>query len=333
MVYNLAAIGGTFDRLHVGHIVFLRFAFSHAKEVIIGLTSDKYIEKAEKEYKEIESYEVRNINLIKFLKENNFFKRAKIIPIDNIFGPLLDSKFLIDGLIVTKDTEKGAIIINKYRQQKGLLALPIIISPCIKSIQRDIICSTSIRQGKMDRDGNIYLPQKSLMQTFTLPDFLRDELKLPLGKILKGDKKDFVGLNPETTITVGDITTRLGNSNKLNQKISVIDFTVARKKEFVSLQELGFKGDEKIFSIANPPSQITSQLLRIIADLFAKNFSKKRIVIFIEGEEDLAVIPLILASPLGFVILYGQPNQGFVKVIVTEDIKLKAYALFKKFKV
>jgi uncharacterized protein (UPF0218 family) len=33
-------------------------------------------------------------------------------------------------------------------------------------------------------------------------------------------------------------------------------------------------------------------------------------VIFVDGEEDLAVIPLVIAAPDGAAILYGQPGKG-----------------------
>ena len=32
----------------------------------------------------------------------------------------------------------------------------------------------------------------------------------------------------------------------------------------------------------------------------------------VDGEEDLAVIPLVIAAPDGAIVLYGQPHQGVV---------------------
>jgi hypothetical protein len=53
--------------------------------------------------------------------------------------------------------------------------------------------------------------------------------------------------------------------------------------------------------------------------------------ILVEGEEDLAVLPVLLISPLGFSVFYGQPNEGLVKIQVSEENKEKAYQLVENF--
>ena len=42
MEFNLVALGGTFDIVHIGHIALLEKGFSISKKVIIGLTSDQF---------------------------------------------------------------------------------------------------------------------------------------------------------------------------------------------------------------------------------------------------------------------------------------------------
>jgi uncharacterized protein (UPF0218 family) len=44
-------------------------------------------------------------------------------------------------------------------------------------------------------------------------------------------------------------------------------------------------------------------------------------LIFVDGEEDLAAIALMLSLPLGSKIYYGQPNQGLIEMTVTEEKK------------
>ena len=58
-----------------------------------------------------------------------------------------------------------------------------------------------------------------------------------------------------------------------------------------------------------------------------------RSVLIVDGEEDLAVIPFVLASPLGWTILYGQPNEGVVELVVTSETKqtvLQLLGLFSR---
>ena len=57
-----------------------------------------------------------------------------------------------------------------------------------------------------------------------------------------------------------------------------------------------------------------------------------KVVIKVNGEEDMAVIPVVLASPLGYEIYYGQPGKGVVKIIVTEKIKGEIKNLISKFR-
>ena len=47
-------------------------------------------------------------------------------------------------------------------------------------------------------------------------------------------------------------------------------------------------------------------------------------MIYVDGEEDLAVIPLVIASDEGSIILYGQPGEGVVFREVDQEAKEKA---------
>jgi len=47
-------------------------------------------------------------------------------------------------------------------------------------------------------------------------------------------------------------------------------------------------------------------------------------MIYVDGEEDLAVIPLVIASNEGSIILYGQPGEGVVFCKVDREAKEKA---------
>ena len=48
---------------------------------------------------------------------------------------------------------------------------------------------------------------------------------------------------------------------------------------------------------------------------------KSRVSVIVEGEEDLLVLPLISLTPIGSLIVYGQPREGMVVVEVTKEIK------------
>ena len=50
---------------------------------------------------------------------------------------------------------------------------------------------------------------------------------------------------------------------------------------------------------------------------------KPPVRITINGEEDLLVIPVCLYAPENSVVMYGQPNEGLVIVIIDENIRKK----------
>ena len=56
------------------------------------------------------------------------------------------------------------------------------------------------------------------------------------------------------------------------------------------------------------PVTLTDDLIRALERAINRN----PVMIFVEGEEDLAVIPLVIAAPDGAVILYGQPHEEVV---------------------
>lgn len=54
-------------------------------------------------------------------------------------------------------------------------------------------------------------------------------------------------------------------------------------------------------------------------------------LLLVDGEEDLLALPAIVHAPIGGVVYYGQPQQGLVEVMVTEEKKREVLALLKQF--
>jgi hypothetical protein len=68
-------------------------------------------------------------------------------------------------------------------------------------------------------------------------------------------------------------------------------------------------------NVKNPAGTLTDEL--ICALTYA--VLHPPVTINVDGEEDLAVLPLIIAAPLGAIVLYGQPHQGVVMRIVNRE--------------
>lgn len=331
MKFNTVVCGGTFDHFHKGHREFLRHVLSISNKAVIGLTSDIYI-KAKNDNEWIEDYSTRKRELCQFLDQEKAKNRVEIEPIDDIFIPKIWENLPIEAIIVSKNTISGAEKINLKRKEQGRYSLKVEIAPLVKDQGNEYISSGRIRKGEINREGKLYVNPLWIKKNLILPKSLRKEFRKPFGELfrdvdnaVKDKDKNFL------IITVGDITTKIFNDNSLGQNISVIDFKVAREKKFYNILELGFSGTEEIFNVDNPAGCITSNLFIKLAEIFKSDIQGK-MVLQVNGEEDLTVLPLVLFSPLSAIIYYGQPCEGVVKVVVSEESKKKAYDLMSRFK-
>jgi hypothetical protein len=129
---------------------------------------------------------------------------------------------------------------------------------------------------------------------------------------------------PILTIAVGDIAVMTLIQQGLTPDLAIIDLKTKRQLFVASPRQLGLKRRVNQV-VANPPGTISQALVKALL----KNFTKNRIIL-VKGEEDLAVLPAILLSPLTSAVIYGQPNQGLVCLTVDENLKKKFVRLVGK---
>jgi len=144
-------LGGTFDRIHIGHERLLKIAFEVGEEVIIGLTSDTKAKRGRVNEK-LSSFKNRYTNLENFLSKQ-FDINFSIVELNDDWGPgALDED--LDAIIVSEETEKVASELNKKRALKGLNPLEIVTVSLILDKKGEKISSTRIRNSQIDREGN-----------------------------------------------------------------------------------------------------------------------------------------------------------------------------------
>lgn len=329
MKYNLVVCGGTFDHLHKGHESFLRAALSLSNKLLLGITSNVYI-RQNKKSSTIQLYAERKHAVVEFLKKEHALNRVAIAPIDTVFYPDAWETLPIEAIIITEDTKEGAEIINAQRKQKRLHVLDVVTIPLQPDDIGIKISSTHIRDGIINMQGIHYVQPQWFNKDLVLPDVERQWFKKPFG-MLTTDSTIVKAFDKNTLVTVGDVVTKDCNNRNIAQKLSIVDFTIQRKKTYGKIQELGFSGEEIIISAENPPGHITSSLFAAITKAITLFSQEEQIIICIRGEEDLAVIPLVLALPLGFTILYGQPHTGLVYLKVSVQAKDAAFNLLQRF--
>ena len=144
-------MGGTFDKMHLGHESLLRTAFSLSDEIIIGLTSDirAKINRSE-EY--INPYSERFESLNDFVS-SNFKGHYSIVELNDNWGPGVFDESL-NAIIVSEETEKVAIELNVNRKLKGLKELEIEVIPLVLANDGRRISSTRIRNKEINVEGS-----------------------------------------------------------------------------------------------------------------------------------------------------------------------------------
>jgi len=158
-------------------------------------------------------------------------------------------------------------------------------------------------------------------KTYILPKDLQSKLRKPWGKKFFGTKKEVLekfgeflkNKNFKKIITVGDFC-----SKNLPSNIKIFDGKIKRRKiKKVLPYSLKCK---------NPKGTIQKEVWEII-----KKAIKEEKNVFVEGEEDLLVIPSVLLAPKNSIIIYGFPGKGICAILVNEKIKKKFKNLLKLF--
>ncbi|KAL5291795.1 COASY family protein [Megaselia abdita] len=143
-IYKTVVLGGTFDRIHLGHKILLTEAVLRATErLVVGVTDESMV-KSKKLYELILPVEERIKEVEVFLNEIDPTLKYDIVPISDPFGPTKSDPDM-DMIIVSKETEKGGLKVNELRKQNGLSELDIF---CIEVVESDE-CKDEIKECKV----------------------------------------------------------------------------------------------------------------------------------------------------------------------------------------
>jgi pantetheine-phosphate adenylyltransferase len=150
--FSLIAMGGTFDIIHRGHLILLENAFEISDKVIIGLTSDEFIQKRGKT--PIHKYDERLKNLLSVIFHKFPNTNFEISQLNNDFGPAVLEKD-VQALIVSDETSDQGTVLNKLRTERNLPPVEVIVVPMFLAKDGVRISSTRIKNSEIDSDGNL----------------------------------------------------------------------------------------------------------------------------------------------------------------------------------
>ena len=158
-----------------------------------------------------------------------------------------------------------------------------------------------------------------------LPDDLRHELKAPFGDVYT-DAVALLEAADEPIVAVGDIVTfHLLEAGHV-PAVAIVDARTERSAVASEVQE-AIGGFDREVAVTNPPATVTRALLDALLDALDSGATT---LIDVDGEEDLAALPAILAVRDAGSVVYGQPGEGMVLVDPTERTSARVRTLVEK---
>ncbi|MBI2123884.1 MAG: pantetheine-phosphate adenylyltransferase [Candidatus Wildermuthbacteria bacterium] len=304
---RVAGLGGTFDHFHKGHERFILFAAHIAQRLQIGITTQGFIQNKPLAYL-CQEYEERARAVEEFCVGHNI--PFEIIPLHNAYGPTLEGS-VIEALCVTKETELGGVLINKTRKERGLPEFPIYVCDYYLDELGRPLHSVDIRAGKVNREGRVY--ERILYNTLTLNKRQRDFFTKSQGTVLQRFERS----SKEGVFAVGDATLEYFVQHALPYQLGVYD----KKRKRIRVDSSVIDALKPDVAVENKAGSISFELTSTLQAALQKRLRH----VFVEGEEDLATVALVLLLPLGSLVYYGQPDIGIVEIRVTEKIKDRFY--------
>lgn len=136
-----------------------------------------------------------------------------------------------------------------------------------------------------------------------LPEEHRRLFKEPFGELFRSVEGIIPLITGKDVYTVGDVVTYNLQKHGIIPTVAVVDGYTMRSP----CNRMPAVHGECI-RVKNPAGTLTDELIHALEHA-VKN---PPATIIVDGEEDLAVIPLVLTAADGAVILYGQPRKGVV---------------------
>ena len=168
-----------------------------------------------------------------------------------------------------------------------------------------------------------------------LSDRLKSRLKVPHGTLYAGSGRKTMDMlksapdwgSPEKIISVGDITTCNLIESGILPDICIVDHLTCRAAVSDEVKKRIRHPAYHEVTVKNPAGTITTDLVTAITDAMQ---CERPIRIFVQGEEDLAVMPAVVLAPLSSIVIYGQPSSGCVLIKVTSEKKKEIRELLKQ---
>lgn len=152
---------------------------------------------------------------------------------------------------------------------------------------------------------------------YKLPERMKDELRKPTGPVFVNTESLLTFIKKTkfpVLVAVGDVCAKALMDSGVTPDLVIID---GRTKREAFNWKPEFPGN--IVRVSNEPSTISDGLEHAIEQFF--NDKSVKTMIRVDGEEDLAVLPVLKHCPLNSLVIYGLWFKGVAAVTADEDVK------------
>jgi uncharacterized protein (UPF0218 family) len=157
-----------------------------------------------------------------------------------------------------------------------------------------------------------------------LPAAVRADLKEPLGPVFT-DADELLADAGRPLVAVGDVVT--AHLLAADADPDVVLFDRRTQREAVDEGVAATLADRTpTHAVENEAGTLSAALVAALIEGLAGGAT-----IEVDGEEDLAVLPAVVAAPEGATVVYGQPEEGMVRVAVDAGTRARARALLERF--
>jgi GTP-dependent dephospho-CoA kinase len=162
---------------------------------------------------------------------------------------------------------------------------------------------------------------------YRLPESMRGEFQRPFGPVVQTSELKKALRPDDVLVCIGDHVSGTAIGLGLKPKLIVVDYKTERHEIADVLRAVVSGYGKTVLRVPNPPATVTNELYAAVAQGLRLSGSVR---IEVEGEEDLAGLPVFAEAPEGTVVLYGMPKKGVVVVRVDEAMRRRARGLLER---
>jgi uncharacterized protein (UPF0218 family) len=222
----------------------------------------------------------------------------------------------VDALAVTEFTQHGAAMIIAKRAENGLPFLPTTIVTMLRDDEGDVLSSTGVRRGNVDRHGHRF--HRVWLHDHELTAVEREFFQQLQGEVATTAETQLTG----PVVVVGDMVLETFRQHHWPYSLGIFD----GKSERAALATPVVDPSKVAITVNNPAGVITAaagtlveKKIESLTSLTAGDH------FFVNGEEDLMTLVAVLALPLNGTVYYGHREHGMVRIATTEANKAAFY--------